>query len=165
MSRETTPAINRVLNRIEPLPWSGCWIFTGALNEFGYGIVGRGGRGQGNDRAHRITYSHFVGKIPDGMFVCHHCDVPSCCNPDHLFLGFALDNTRDCWKKGRGVSPPENPHVVGEVHPLAKLTADKVIEMRRLRKEGKSLNTLASMFGVHSVTVLKITRRERWKHI
>jgi len=95
------PAIERVLGRIVRLPFSGCWIFTGATNNFGYGIVGLGSRGQPNDRAHRITYRHFRGEIPDGMFVCHTCDVPSCCNPDHLFLGDRADNMKDAAKKRR----------------------------------------------------------------
>ena len=93
-------AIERTLEKVVRIPFSGCWIFMGALNETGYGIVGTGGRGQPNDRSHRITYRHFCGPIPDGMFVCHACDVPSCCNPDHLFLGTPKDNSRDMVNKG-----------------------------------------------------------------
>ena len=100
------PAIVRTLERVVRIPFSGCWIFTGALNEAGYGMVGLGARGERNDRAHRITYRHFKGEIPKGMLVCHECDVPSCCNPDHLFLGTHKDNTRDMINKKRNSPPP-----------------------------------------------------------
>ncbi len=35
------------------------------------------------------------------MCVCHHCDVPNCIRPDHLFLGTKADNTADMIRKGR----------------------------------------------------------------
>ena len=94
-------AIDRTLEKVVRIPFSGCWIFMGAVNEKGYGIVGTGGRGKPNDRAHRITYKHFLGEIPSGMLVCHKCDTPSCCNPEHLFLGTDKDNSRDKIAKGR----------------------------------------------------------------
>lgn len=160
------PAIERVLGRIVRLPFSGCWIFTGATNNFGYGIVGLGSRGQPNDRAHRITYRHFRGEIPDGMFVCHTCDVPSCCNPDHLFLGTNQDNVNDMIKKKRNSKPPRNPHVVGSVHPGAKLTEQQVLVIRDTYRKGvASQQDLANMYGVVRQTISKIVNNKRFKHV
>lgn len=102
------PVIERVLSKVEKIPECGCWIFMGAVNEAGYGMVGLGGRGSGIDRAHRVTYRHFVSDIPEGLVVCHKCDVRSCCNPDHLFLGTHADNHADMVKKGRDSKPPRN---------------------------------------------------------
>lgn len=76
--------IERIERRVERIPFSGCWIFMGALNTSGYGWVGRGGRGDGVDRAHRITYQHYRGEVPAGKELDHLCRVRSCCNPFHL---------------------------------------------------------------------------------
>lgn len=38
---------------------------------------------------------------PKVRVVCHHCENRRCVRPGHLFLGTALDNTRDMFAKGR----------------------------------------------------------------
>ena len=52
-------------------------------------------------KAHRIAWELTHGPIADGLFVLHTCDVPLCCNPQHLFLGTQRDNIRDAAAKGR----------------------------------------------------------------
>jgi hypothetical protein len=85
-----------------------CWAWTGATHDFGYGLLGSdSGKKGGSIRAHRLSWEMHRGPIPSGMFVLHRCDNPPCCNPAHLFIGDAEDNSKDMWTKSRGVAFPE----------------------------------------------------------
>ncbi len=75
-----------------------CWVFRGPPNPKGYGSFRYGSTGW---RAHRLAWHLAKGPIPEGLLVCHTCDVRICCNPDHLFLGTVHDNNRDKAEKGR----------------------------------------------------------------
>ncbi len=75
----------------------GCWEWQGWLDKDGYGTF----RSSVNkSRAHRWSYSNFVGPIGD-LLVLHLCDNPKCVRPSHLFLGTQQDNMRDMYGKGR----------------------------------------------------------------
>src|SRR5687768_11109897 len=76
----------------------GCWLWTARRNKLGHGMFAPDGR---MVLAHRFAWLSAHGAIPAGMLVCHHCDVPACVNPTHLFLGSHLDNMRDMYAKGR----------------------------------------------------------------
>lgn len=78
---------------------SGCWLWP-SLKPNGYGQVYVGRLPM---YAHRAAWTLTNGEIPDGLFVCHVCDVRACVNPAHLFLGTASDNTRDSVRKGRWI--------------------------------------------------------------
>ena len=88
-----------------------CWLWTAGKYGRGYGhfYVGRTGthgtaeyyRQHGMKPAHRVAYELWVGPIPKGMVICHKCDNPPCCNPDHLFPGTYVENMQDCSRKGR----------------------------------------------------------------
>lgn len=131
-----------------------CWLWTGATSLNGYGVTSYKKQCL---RAHRMMYELTKGPIPDGMYVCHSCDVRLCCNPDHLFLGSHFDNMVDMFEKGRA---PRGDHNGNH-----KLTPEQVLEIRRLSGEGLSGAELSRRFGISSVQVSKIVRRTRWAHL
>lgn len=71
----------RLLELSMPEPNSGCWLFLGALTEYGYGILRVEGK---NWKAHRAAYVAFVGEVPDGLTLDHLCRNRACINPNHL---------------------------------------------------------------------------------
>lgn len=80
-----------------------CWEWVGSKTSAGYGTFGLSLNSQEKTTvlAHRFSYQITNGPIPKNMYVCHKCDNPSCCNPEHLFLGTPLDNVEDMIEKGR----------------------------------------------------------------
>ena len=86
-----------ITNYISAESLTGCWNWIGSKHKSGYGHTSRTKSGY----AHRYIYELMIGEIPDGLCVCHHCDNPSCVNPDHMFVGTMADNMHDRDKKGR----------------------------------------------------------------
>jgi hypothetical protein len=83
---------------------NGCWIFQGFHNKHGYATF----KYQDTTYlAHRWAAKFIGGQKIKGLCVCHHCDNPSCVNPQHLFVGTQADNMRDMDRKGRRVLPPK----------------------------------------------------------
>lgn len=137
---------------------SGCWLWTGVLNNKGYG-VGYFGRRR-SKLAHRFSYELKFGPIKIGLFCLHKCDMPNCVNPDHLFIGDQLANVADMWAKGRASPPPRND---GEKRKISKLTNAKVREYREQFAAGKSLTSLAREANVDKATMRKALRGELWR--
>lgn len=68
----------------------GCWLWTAFTDREGYGKFSDKGR---LFIAHRWSYEHFVGPIPDGLTIDHLCRVTSCVNPAHLGPVTMWENT------------------------------------------------------------------------
>jgi hypothetical protein len=149
----------RLEAKCTPEPNSGCWLWFGSSLPTGYGNFWNGKYKEG---AHRVAWRLFRGDIPDGMFVCHRCDNPSCVNPGHLFLGTPKQNSADRDRKGRCKVLPV---FVGSLHPRAKLNEDKVKEIFRLRGGGMSYAQIAKRFQVGNSVIAKVLSRETWSHV
>ncbi len=122
---------------------------------FGVGCRGKSARPK---FAHRVAYELKHGKIPDGLHVLHRCDNPACANVDHLFLGTPSDNMADKVAKNRQIK--------GSMHVLSKLTESQVLEIRsKYTKTRGSLTNLAKEYGVRKQTIMKVVKREIWRHV
>lgn len=129
-----------------------CIEYKHSLNPAGYGNV----RFNGDRRlANRVVYQLTKGEIPEGLFVCHSCDNPSCINPEHLWLGTHKENMRDRDRKGRVFH--------GEKHNFAKLKEKEVKEIRELFKKSKSMASLSKKYGVAIISIERIVNFQTWK--
>jgi len=80
------PVGTRLFHKFE-VDSRGCWLWTGFINRYGYGVLTALPRKPGRARAraaHRVSYEWFVGPIPAGLTIDHLCRVRRCINPDHL---------------------------------------------------------------------------------
>ena len=136
----------------------GCWLWTGGVDEFGYG---RTRVGRTAPRVHRLTYEMEYGPIPDGALVCHRCDVPACVRPSHLWLGSKSENNADRDAKGRGRIALQ-----GEANPKAKLTVADVQSIRR-RWTGAygQAEALRREYGIGAPALYAVVRRTGWTHV
>lgn len=103
---------------------SGCLICHIKPNRKGYSNLTVGGRGGDGWRAHRFVWYMIKGSIPEGLQICHSCDVRNCIEIEHLFLGAGLDNSQDMVVKNRVArtgQPSTNLHLLREAHQLQRL--------------------------------------------
>jgi hypothetical protein len=97
------------------------------------------------------------GEVPDGGILCHTCNVRSCVNPNHLYVGTPASNYHDA------VAANRHPH--GDTHGHAKLSEVDVRDMRRLYADGMSLTAIALTFGVTRPTATKACKGASWQHV
>ena len=122
-----------------------CWNWTGAQNVSGYGQFSI----SKNKRVstHRYSwacenlYSQEWHEFCAGAWVLHTCDNKLCVNPEHLYLGDALQNAADAMNRYR-------------TH--TKITDDQVVEIRTLRSEGAGVEDLGRQFGVSCTSISHI---------
>ena len=121
----------------------GCWLFRGSITGKGYGKIWFDGRKQ---LAHRVAWQLEYGAIPEGLQVCHSCDVRNCVKPEHLFLGTAMDNTQDAVAKNR-------------LRCGRKLTPAQV---EQIRNDPRTQRVIAAELGISYATVSLVKARKTW---
>ena len=100
-------------------------------------------------KCHRISFQLANPTIDiTNLLVCHTCDNPCCFNPDHLFPGTSLDNTRDMMSKDRQ---------------HRKLNKQKVALMRSMHASGShNIKQCAEFFGVNPSVASRIINNIMW---
>ncbi len=149
-------------------PTTGCWLWSGYRDWFGHGSLSAGGRRRG---AHRVAFELASGPIPEGLFVCHHCDVPACINPEHLYAGTHRDNMRDRNVRGRAASGDRNASRLypgirrGSRNGGSRLTESVVATIKQRLCAGETLRALAAEYDVAVSTIGMISNGTNWAHV
>jgi hypothetical protein len=133
---------------------TGCWEWQKNIQRGGYGHFKHESKARG---VHRFAYVCFVGPIPPTMHVLHHCDVPACVNPKHLFVGTCMQNVQDKISKGR--------HAHGERVNTAKLSDEMVLEIYDLKDQGMGSPTIARLFEISTTAAWNAMTGRTWKHV
>ena len=156
----------RFKSKLAPPNENGCRLWTAGCFDDGYGAF------KTQDklvRAHRYAWEIVNGQIPDGMLVCHKCDVPTCCEISHLWIGTNKDNMRDMVEKGRACSGDRNraAHVPlrGELNARARLTEADIRFIRESVASGVCRKELAEKYDVGLPHICSIVVRRNWKHV
>lgn len=162
-----TPPEERIWSKIGPVQPNGCWTWLGATHPAGYGLLGKS-KG-GIVRATHVMWKIHTGeRVPKGMYICHTCDNPPCCNPQHLKLASPRWNSQDAIQKGRFKFPSNG---FGDAHPSAKLTEGDMVNIkttwelaprRRLGRVQFRLD-LAEIYRVSPGTIKAVVRGDARK--
>jgi hypothetical protein len=124
-----------------------CWEWVGALNNKGYGQF----RFNGSVKfCHRLSYTLKIGDIPAGAQLCHKCDNPKCCNPNHLYVGNTSLNMIDRAIKGRQPNLILTPKKVKQIKELYKIHGPKRI---------------SEIMNVSIRNIKSVVYKETWKFI
>lgn len=133
-----------------------CWLWKGAVKPNGYGHFNWRASWKKPIQmgAHRASWIIHFGPIPEGMYVCHKCDVKNCVRPDHLFLGTAVDNMQDCVRKGRIAS--------GDKLPQTKLNHQKARFIRGFVKKRGDQTRVSKLLNISRRAVSFVVNGKAW---
>jgi hypothetical protein len=100
MSPRPMSVLDRLARLSMPEPNSGCELWLGALNQYGYGLF-QMGRGRGTKSAHRTAYEAHIGPIPPGLTVDHLCRNHACINVKHMEI---VTLSVNCLRRSRALA-------------------------------------------------------------
>lgn len=144
----------------------GCWNWIGTKIKSGYGHLSVKRK---LILAHRFSYELYFGVFDKNLDVLHKCDNPSCVNPYHLWLGTDKDNSLDCRLKGRDAcfkkGQRTNADNRGTKSKKAKLTEEKVIDIKKMLKSNQTISYIAKLYCISPSIISGIKNGRRWTHV
>ena|SRR6185437_442844 len=158
-------------NKIGPKNENGCQEYQGTRipKNKGYGYFKFQGKRYG---AHRVAFELFWNvTLVSHLFILPECDNPSCCNPDHLWIGDQSQNMADKKCKGRCAYGDKNGSRLypekyqGENNSQSKLSFEDIVEIRKRCSSGQTQRNVAKDFNVNEAHISLIVRRKSWKHV
>ncbi len=190
----TRPIADRFWKFVDKKSNDDCWNWTGGKMGNGYGSLRVSNKQGSHVYAHRLSWELHNGPIPKGMQVLHHCDNPSCVNPNHLFIGTASDNMRDMDSKNRRgnrnyacgdrnglrlhpekcargdrngmrIHPEKRHHFCGEKNGMAKLTKLDIEKIKQMKSNGISQKEISINFRVSQANISLIVNNKRWQEV
>jgi len=141
------------MDHVEANP-NGCIDWTGALDEFGYGLFRLDA--QRIERAHRVALRSTGVAVNSADTVMHSCDRPCCVNPAHLSVGTRALNNADRDAKGRHV------RLIGSDHGMARFSPQDILD---IRASTESDTQLSARYSARRSTIHNIRARRTWKHL
>jgi hypothetical protein len=121
-----------------------CWNYTKGLDRDGYGHFYFDGK---TYRAHRAVYKVSKGPIPKGYYVCHTCDNPTCCNPEHLIIGTPKENMRQMAERGRSKKP-------------SLTSKDRLVIQQLVKRSELPQRLVGEQYGIMGTTARDIARKD-----
>lgn len=170
-----------------------CWEWKGCKGDYGHGLFHMRDRENKKDkvvRSARVSFFLRNTYLPDNVH--HECVNSSCVNPNHLKdmtrsehmkLHARPGDKNNLWGKfgkdhpmggrtgelhpmfGRRFKKPEESILKGEECHSAKLTENKVREIRILMSSGSSNLEIGKLYGVREGTIWFIRVGKTWKHV
>lgn len=134
-----------------------CWEWKAGKLHYGHGSFGSGSVWFGTNIASRIALllsDRLLTDTRKELNALHTCNNPPCCNPKHLYWGTDQDNANDRSAVGNNAA--------------AKLTVEKVIEIRQKYKrgvQGYGKRQLAKEYGVSQGTIHAIVNNISWRYV
>lgn len=143
-----------------------CWEWKGLKDKDGYGMTSIPKkyvtRNTQSFRATRVAYKLGTGEDLGDKFACHHCDLPSCCNPDHIYPGTSKENVQDRERRLR--SNHTAPY--GENTGSAILTEKQVIQFfDDYNNTTATVASLAEDLGIGEEYAYAILAGNKWGYL
>lgn len=149
----STPLADRFWAKVQRGAPDDCWLWQGATNRTGHGLIKPHRGATTTTTAHRVSWVLHNGPIPGRLYVLHDCDTPPCVNPTHLHLGTHRDNMREAGERGLLSTSERGKHRRKDVD---------LDTVHRMRAEGASQQVIAGALGVNQSTISDILRGQHW---